>query len=330
MVTPIRRVGPWTGEAYRAAEMIQNGGAGSPYSSQTVDAGREILSRQPGATTQSAIPSGDGGAAARAAAEKSAMTQAAIDNTNKAVGSLDTELNTGYRNIDDSFGSVIGKYDTESARANEDYTEETVGNNKTLDRNRQNALIAASQGRRGLRGTLGAIGALSGDGAILADNAVRTSANQDIGESVDTYATNAQTLDKSKRRFDEEDQDRRREAETAKANQRTALEGSVAGKRQNLLQTLASLFSDAGRGGEATSALNQAGDLNSVIASKSAVQATPFTARSAAFTPGSLESYLAGAGDMTVDVRGGAEGAPTLVAGRSLGGRRRREDEVAA
>jgi len=329
MMAKVKYVGPYSPEAYKAAQMIKGGGAGTPYAPNITAAGNEILGRQNGTTTAPKRTSSGGGGGGEAS-KNTPEAQAAIDNTNKAVGSLDLELNTGYKNIDDSFGSVIGKYNTESARAAEDYNEETVGNNKTLDRNRQNALLAASQGRRGLRGTLGAIGALSGDGAVLADNAVRTSANQDIGESVDTYATNAQTLDKSKRRFDEEDQDRRREAETAKANQRTALEGSVAGKRQNLLQTLASLFSDAGRGGEATSALNQAGDLNSVIASKSAVQATPFTARSAAFTPGSLESYLAGAGDMTVDVRGGAEGAPTLVAGRSLGGRRRREDEVAA
>jgi len=322
----IKYVGPYSPEAYKAAGMIQKGGAGAPYAPNVVEAGEAILGKQGGTTAPASRGTTSGGGSSANTAE----AQAAIDNTNKAVSSLDLELGTGYKNIDDSFGSIINKYDTESARAAEDYNEETVGNNKTLDRNRQNALLAASQGRRGLRGTLGAIGALSGDGEVLADNAVRTSANQDIGEATDTYATNAQTLDKSKKRFDEEDADRRREAETAKANQRTALEGSVAGKRQSLLQTLASLFSGAGRTSEATAALNQAGDLNSVIASKSAVQATPITARSAAFTPGDLESYLAGAGDLTVDVRGGGEGAPTLVAGRTIGGRRKREDEVAA
>lgn len=326
----LRNVGPYSPQAYKAAEMIQNGGSGTPFSPTVLKAANEIIAKQnpqQSAPVRRTAPAASGGGADPDAA----LNAAAIDNTRKAIGSLDTELNTGYGNIDSSYNSLTGKYDKEAAQTAEDYDEQTVSNNKSLDKNRQNALLAAAQGRRGLRGTLSAIGALSGDGAFLADNAVRTSANEDIGGAVDTYATNATGLDKAKTRFDEEDRDRRKEAETARINQRTALEGAVAGKKQGFLQKMAELFGSSGNNGEATRYLNEAGDLNNVIAAKSAVAATPFAERKAAFTPGDLEKYLAGAGDMTVDVAGGGLGGAkpaTLLAGRALG--KRREDEELA
>jgi len=325
----LRNVGPYSPAAYQAAEQILAGGAGAPASPNVIKAANEIIAKQnsQSAPVRRTAPAAAGGGSG----EDAALNAAAIANTQKAIGSLDTELNTGSGNIDASYGSLVGKYDKEASQTAEDYDEQTVSNNKSLDKNRQNALLAAAQGRRGLRGTLSAIGALSGDGGFLADNAVRTSANEDIGGAVDTYATNATGLDKAKSRFDEEDRDRRREAETARINQRTALEGAVAGKRQGFLQKMAELFGSSGNNAEATRVLNEAGDLNQTIAAKSAVAATPFTERKAAFTPGDLERYLAGAGDMTVDVAGGGLGGTkpaTLLAGKALG-RRRDEEELA-
>ena len=256
------------------------------------------------------------------------LNQAAVDATNQAIGSLDVERDTGYRNIDDSFNSLVSRYDKEAARTAEDYTQQTETNTNNLTKNKQNALLAAAQGRRGLRGTLAALGALSGDGSVLADRAVTQGANQDIGEAADTFATNAGTLDKAKKRFDEEDADRRAEAQTTRTNQRTALEGSIAAKRQNFFQKLAEIYGGADRTAEANAALAQAGNLNNEIASKTRVAATAFAPRSAAFTPGDLESYLAGAGDMTVDVAAGDSGG--LNPGQLLAGRKKKEERELA
>ena len=199
-----------------------------------------------------------------------------------------------------------------------------------MQKNKQNALVAAAQGRRGLRGTLAALGALSGDGGVLADRAVTTAANQDIGEAADTFAGNAQVLDKSIKKSREEDADRRAEAETTRTNQRTALEGSIASKRQGYFQKLAEIFGGADRTGEADSYLRQAGDLNNEIASKTRVASTAFAPRSAAFTPGDLESYLAGAGDMTVDVTAGGVGEGANPTTLSAGRKKKEERELAA
>lgn len=258
------------------------------------------------------------------------LNQAAIDATQQAINSLDTERDTGYRNIDDSFDSLMGRYKKEAARNEADYTDQTETNTNNLTKNKQNALLAAAQGRRGLRGTLAALGALSGDGSVLADRAVTQGANQDIGEAADTFAGNAQTLDKAIGRFREEDEVRRDEAKTARTNQRTELEGKLAAKRQNFFQKIAELYGGADRTAEANEWLGKAGALNDEIARKTRVASTPFSARTAAFTPGELETYLAGAGDMTVDVTAGGTGGdsnPTsILAGR---GRRKREEELA-
>lgn len=256
----------------------------------------------------------------------STLNTAAIDNTQKAISSLDDELDIGYSNIDESFDSLMGGYDADRNRTRADYDEGGVTNTNNLQRNKQNALVSGAQGLRGLRSVLASIGALSGDGSVLANRAVTNETNQDLGGATDTAATNARNLDKAWGRFDEEDEDRRREAETAKLNNRTALEGSIAGKRQSFYQKLAELFGEAGNTGEATNWLNKAGDLNSVIAQKSRVAATPFTTRSAVFSPGELENYLAGANDMTVRVAptvGGGPGGPSTV----LAGGQNRETE---
>lgn len=271
-----------------------------------------------------------GGTSSSGGTTRPVLNQAAVDATQAAINSLDTELGTGYGNIEGSYGSLIGKYDVEKSRNKEDFDEQTFTNTTNLGKNKQNALLAAAQGRRGLRGTLASLGALSGTGSELADRAVTTEANQDLGEATETYGGNARQLGKAWDRFSEEDEDRRREATTARENQRTALEGSVLSKRQQFYQKMADLFAEAGNTGEASNWLNMAGGLNEGIAARTRVGATPFTARTAAFTPGDLENYLAGAGDLRVNVGPGGTGARTpssIFAGRS---RKRREEEEAA
>lgn len=251
---------------------------------------------------------GDGGASARAAAAeaaKRAQAQAAINNTQKAYDSTATELNVGYGNIDNETNSIRSRYDREAQTNEGDYNTQTVNNNQSLLKNKQNALQAAAQGARGLRSTLASIGALGGTGQVLANRAVTNSANQDLGEASETAAGNARTLDTAIGKFRDEDKIRRDELEVQKNNNRTALEGRVESKRQGFLQKMAELFNEIGDSGRATDYLNRAGDMNNTIAQKTAVAAAPIAARGAAFTPGTLADYLAGTGDMTVTTQAG-------------------------
>lgn len=326
----LKYVGPFSPEAYQAAEMIAAGGSGAPFKPEIIDAANQIIEMNGGGNTEVLGTSTSRAPAPSSAPAKPQLNQAAVDATNQALSSLDVERDTGYRNIDDSFSSLIGKYTKEAERNEGDYKEQTENNTNDLQKNKQNALLAAAQGRRGLRGTLAAIGALSGDGAILADRAVTRGANEDIGEAADTFATNATGLDKAITRFRDEDKDRRAEAETTRTNQRTALEGSIASKRQNYFQKLAEIFGQADRTAEANANLSAAGNLNNEIASKTRVAATPFTGKAAAYTPDALESYLAGAGDMTVDVAEGGNGGFAPGQSSLLAGRRKKEEKELA
>lgn len=290
----------------------------------------------PPSTAPSAYSGGgtnSGGAAAAAEAAQRAARQAALNNTQKSIDSLGTELNVGYGNIDAEANAVRSRYQREAEGNEKDYSTQTVNNNQSLLKNKQNALQAAAQGARGLRSTLSSIGALGGTGQTLANRAVTNAANQDIGEASETAAGNARTLDTAIGKFRDEDRARRDELEVSARNNRTALEGRVESKRQGFLQKMAELFSELGDSGSATSYLNQAGDLNNTIASKTAVAQAPIAARGAAFTPGALADYLAGTGDMTVSAEAGdatGEGATpgTILAGRGKDERKRQTQVV--
>jgi hypothetical protein len=313
----------WTGTDgnvyYKTSSGTTNLGAGGA-SQAILNGANRIDDPNPGGTqttTRTAAPSGTGTTAP-------VLDQAALTSTDQAIGSLDTEFGAGNANIDDSLRNVTGKYDAERGRNEGDYNENTVTNNQNLQKNKQNALLAAAQGRRGLRGTLSAIGALSGDGIAISDRVVTDAANDDVGEAADTATANQGTLDKAWKNFDEEDRQRRAEAETNARNSKTALEGSIASKRQTMLNQKADILAKGGRQADADAIRGQAGGLNQEIASKSRVAAAPIVERGAAFTPGELENYLAGAGDMTVDVASGGAGggipgvdaASTILAGR--------------
>lgn len=276
--------------------------------------------------------SGSGTGSGGSATPAKVVNSAAVGATQQAIDSLGTEEAVGEQNITAGRDSLISRYNMEADRTNQDYNEQTVTNKTNLQKNRQNALVSAAQGRRGLRGTLAAMGALSGTGIDLADRAVTTEVNQDLGGATETAATNTAKLDKAMGRFKEEDEVRRNDANTAAANQRTALAGSLASKRQQFYQKMAELYGEGGDTGNAGRFLGMAGDLNNQIAANTRVAATPFAPKNAAFTPGDLESYLAGAGDMTVDVAdGGIAGGlnPTsILAGR--GRRKTREEEELA
>lgn len=280
-----------------------------------------------GASTPTVAPSN----ANVSAAPAKVVNQAAVGATQSAIDSLGTEQAQGNTNIDDSLNSVNAGYDVNTAQAEGDYGQNVVTNNQNLDKNTQNAYVSAAQGRRGLRGTLASIGALSGDGGVLADEAVTTEANRDIGGAIDTANTNSTALDKAIGTFRQEDKQRRADAQTTATNQRTALEGGIASKRQSFYQKMAELYASGGNDAAANDYLGRAGGLNNEIASKTAVQAAPQIAKAAAFTPGTLASYLAGGNDMTVKVGAGGLGQPaTILAGADPNQKRKDRAEAVA
>lgn len=261
-------------------------------------------------------------------AQRRAINEASRNATQQSIAALGTALDTNYKNIDDEYNSISSKYAKERATAEDEYNTGMQSNQQDLLRNKQNALLAAAQGNRGLSSVMASLGALSGTGLDLRDRAIRNQANADLAGAGESYRTNADTLGKAWTNFKNEDEEREAELTTSRQNQRMAAEGKNQAERQNLYRSMASLYGDIGDSANATHWLNQAGALSDPIARNQRAVATQFNPRSAAFTPGTLRQYLAGAGDMTVNVAGGGQGAqvPNIFSG--LQARRRREEEI--
>ena len=260
---------------------------------------------------------GEGGSAA--------INEAAIDATRQGLGALDTELSVGKQNIRGGFDNIMGTYDRERDRYQQDYDDQSLQNRQNLTTQQQNALMAGAEGHRGLRGTLASLGALGGDGIDMASRAATRAVEQDVGGARDTYGTNARELDTAWGRFRDEDEDRRAEAQAARDNQMRQLRGNIAGQRQGLYRDLADLYNEGEDTASAERYIGRAGDLNEQIAQSGRQDAPELRERSAAFTPGSLESYLGGQQDLRVGV--GSQGQGQGASPQLRGFRRPRGEE---
>lgn len=242
-------------------------------------------------------------------------TSAARSATQQSIDALSTAKGVGEQNIDSELAGLLSKYDKEMGANETDFKTQSDTNTRNKLKNKQNALLAASQGRRGLMGVLSSMGALSGTGSELANKAVATEANTDIGEATDTAANNAVALESAIKKSRDEDTDRKAEAQATAKSKKTALSGNIASQEKTYYEKMAELLAEAGMNTEAGTFLSKAGALSEPIARAGAVTSTQYAPRSAAFTPGSLSDYLAGAGNMTVSTKKGANGGkPTLTA----------------
>jgi len=236
-------------------------------------------------------------------------TSAARGATQKSIDSLDTILKNNLGSISGNYKSILDKYATEDAAAKASYDTQVSTNESNRTSMMQQALLAAAQGGRGLMSTLAALGALGGTGRDLANRAVAASANADIGEGDRTFKTNAEDLMTSWSKTQQDQEDRKAEAEAARANEEAAARKENLQTRQSLYEKMASLWSDAGNNSEAARFLGLVGELAPQIASNTSTRAAAYKPSEAAFTPGKLQSYLAGAKDMTVTTQGGNKGS---------------------
>jgi len=232
-------------------------------------------------------------------------TAAARASTQKSIDALQQILANKLANAQDQYQQVINQYNDEDALNQKQYDDQTTSNEQNRTNTIQAALLAAAQGGQGLRATLASLGALGGTGSVLANRAIASGANQDIGGANNTFDTNAKTLDTSWAQTQQDEKNRRAQADTDLANAKLAAQGDVATQAQTLYKDLANLWSTAGNSGQAASALAQADTYLPQITAASRTATPTFTPQSAVFSPGTLASYLAGNNDMSVQTAGG-------------------------
>lgn len=273
---------------------------------------------QPAASSQAPAPSnpngggGGGGSAGPQRADRSnsiAMNMAGL-------GAVDRQTAAGLAAIDRAFRQLTGQYDEETAANEKMYGTQSDTNQVNLQKNKQAGLANAAQGRRGLFGVLSSLGALNGSGIDLANDAVKKGANADLSEASDTFGENQSMLDTAIGTFRREDKTRRENANSSADNARTNVRGDAAKTRMNLYTSLANDFSQQLDEGNARKYTDLAASLYPEIA-RSNVPNANIAYTGAAFTPGSLQNYIAGADSTQVTTTPntpGAPGVPGLVA----------------
>lgn len=231
------------------------------------------------------------------------------------LGAVDTQTTAGLSAIDKALGNLFSSYDTEKTANEGNYKTQSDTNQGNLQSNKETALVNAAQGRRGLFGTLASLGALSGSGVDLANEAVQNGANEDLSGAANNYASNQTGLDNAIGAFRTADQERRDQANNSADNARTNVHNDAAKSRQQFLTGLANDYAAEGDTATAKTYADQAAALYPEIASTD-VPNSNIAYTGAAFTPGTLANYLAGANGTTVSVAPpeGGGGLPTLVA----------------
>lgn len=260
----------------------------------------------PAPTAPNGVSSGGGGSAAPAKPDRSndiAVQMAGL-------GSVDTQTNAGLDAIAKALGKLMGQYDTESTSNEKNYGDQSTTNQQNLQKGKQSALVNAAQGRQGLFGVLSSLGALNGSGVDLANRAVQKGANDDLSGASDTYSTNQQGLDTAIGTFRQEDKMRRDNANTAAENAQTNTRGQAAKSKMSFYSNIANDYSDMGDTGNAKKYTDLAASLYPEVA-KSNIPNSDIAYTGAAFTPGTLANYIAGANNTLVSATPSQPGAST-------------------
>lgn len=221
----------------------------------------------------------------------------------EAIASLDSIRQNALNAARDRFNKFGAQYDTEDANDLATYNRQVDQNEMNLASNRQAALLAAAQGGRGLRAVLASLGALSGTGSQLADRAIANSANLDLGDAQDSFETNVDTLGSAWQQTEREQRQRRLDAEAALENDRQAAESTFLTSKQGILGKLADLFgAGTARGNQYAS---EAASLYAPLARTSRTAVSDYARPDSLYSQQNLDTYKAGAGDLTVKASGG-------------------------
>lgn len=242
---------------------------------------------------------GGGGATAPSNPNGAAAAPKKVDKSNDialqlaGLAAVDEQYNTGVASVDKALAQLQGRY-TEERTANEkSYTDSTNNNIGNLQKNKQTTYVNAAQGRQGLFGQLSGIGALSGDGIALANRAVQQGANADLAGADENFQTNADTLNGSIEAFRRDDKYRTESANTSAENAKTNAKNEAAKARLSFYSNLVNDYSAMEDEGNAKAYTAKAQAQYPELA-KSAVGNANLAYTGAAFTPTTLENYLAG------------------------------------
>ena len=230
--------------------------------------------------------------AQRAAAQKAAAIKAQTDPLLASLGSLDTILGNKNQQSQDEFGRAIAGYDAQDAIDRRNFDQNTFQNENTFTSNNQAALLNAANAGTGLKGVLSSLGGLAGSGVDVISRLVGLAANSDSGDARQTFETNATGLNNAWGQAEQQQRQRREDANATLSNNLMNNEANVLQSRQSIYQQLANAF--GGNDARGAEYAGKAGALAAPIANTTRATVAPYQSASAAFSPGALQEYLGG------------------------------------
>lgn len=307
----------WTGQDgnvwLRAADGTTSN-MGSPQQAQSwnyiLNGATEIGDPNPGNVQTAPTGGGDNGLYSTAAAGPAAPTYkdttAARNATDVSINSLDTIFNNALTGADEEYTGVTGAYDVEDAANLTRYKGDVEKNEITRDGNTQASLLGAARGSRGLYATLASLGALNGTGRQVANRAVATEANADLGAGEKSFETNVESLFNTRSEVEKKEKQRRLDAEKTWKDTKQSAEFDYLKGNQDLSREMASLWTDAGNFGEANNWTNRASTYTPRMAEKTKVNPAKYAKDPLAYSTPEMANYLAGQSSTAVNVAGGS------------------------
>lgn len=252
-------------------------------------------------TTQTDFSSGGGGAAAPTYKDTTAEregTQLSLDSLGTIRGNALTGADTEYKNVTDAYG-------IENAENLTKYNKDVESNEITRDGNTQAALRGAAQGSRGLYSTLASIGALGGTGRQLANRAVATEANTDLGAGEKSFETNVESLFDTRGLVEKEEKQRQLDADKILKDTKQGAEYDYLKGNQDLSSQMAKHWTDAGNNGEADNWTRKASAFTPQMAAQTKVNPAQYARKSLKYAAPEMDNYLGGLNSTAVNVASG-------------------------
>ena len=229
-------------------------------------------------------------------------TTAARNATQVSIDSLGTVLNNALTGADGEYNSVIDAYNSEDAENLTKYKGDVEKNEISRDEGTQASLLSAARGSRGLYSTLASLGALGGTGRTLANRAISTEANAELGEGEKSFETNVSNLFNSRSALEKQEKQRRLDAEKIKTDAKQSAEFDYYKGNQDLAKEMAGLWTDAGNTAEAGNWLNRSSTYTPEMAKRTKVTPGQYAKTPLAYSAPEMSKYLGGQSSTAVNV----------------------------
>ena len=259
----------------------------------------------PGRAAASQVPSVNGGGGG-VSAPVYPDTTAARNATQVSLDSLGTIRDNAIAGAEGEYNSVMGAYNTEDAENLKKYQGDVEKTEITRDENTQKSLLAAAKGTRGLYATLASLGALGGTGRTLANRAISTEANADLGAGEDSFETNIKTLGDVRGELEKKEKQRKLDAEKIKKDARQNAEYDYFKGHQDLSKEMAKHWADTGNNAEANNWTAKSSTYTPEMAARTKVNVGQYAKTPLAYSAPELNKYLAGMNSTAVNVAGGS------------------------